>query len=111
MKKYYGNKDGARNFARKFYSSKSWRTKSSAYRIEHPLCERCLKHGIYTKSTCVHHKEHISRMNQYDWNILLGDDNLEALCDDCHAKEHAKYTSYEFDEDGTLIDNYDDGND
>lgn len=50
-------------------------------------------------------------MNQYDWNILLGDDNLEALCDDCHAKEHAKYTSYEFDEDGTLIDNYDDGND
>ena len=50
-------------------------------------------------------------MNQYDWNILLGDDNLEALCDDCHAKEHAKCTSYEFDEDGTLIDNYDDGND
>lgn len=50
-------------------------------------------------------------MNQYDWNILLGDDNLESLCDDCHAKEHAKYTSYEFDEDGTLIDNYDDKDD
>ena len=59
----------------------------------------------------MHHKEHISRNNQYDWNILLGDENLESLCDDCHAKEHAKYTSYEFNEDGTLIDNYDDKED
>ena len=111
MKKYYGDKEGARNFARKFYSSKAWKSKSKAYRAMHPLCERCLKHGIYSKSTCVHHKEHISRNNQYDWSILLGDENLESLCDDCHAKEHAKHTSYEFNEDGTLIDNYDDKDD
>ena len=46
MKKYYGSeatKTGARNYARKFYSSKAWEKKSKAYRKAHPLCERCLK--------------------------------------------------------------------
>lgn len=100
--KYYGNQ-GARNYARKFYSSKAWTVKSKAYRKSHPLCERCLKRGIYTKSTCVHHKEHISKDNYNDTSILLGDDNLEALCDDCHAKEHSKRTYYEFNEDGAMV--------
>ena len=109
MKKYYGSKNtktGARNYARKFYSSKSWTAKSKSYRQMHPLCERCLKKGIYEKSTCVHHKKHIDETNYQDAMILFGDDNLEALCDECHAKEHSHYTGYEFDENGQLIDNY-----
>jgi len=101
--KYYGDKQGARNFARKFYSSKAWTCKSKAYRQIHPLCERCLRRGIYTKATCVHHKEHISIDNYQDYNVLLNDDNLEALCDDCHAKEHASTTYYDFDDNGQLV--------
>lgn len=107
MKKYYGSeatKTGARNYARKFYSSKAWENKSKAYRKAHPLCERCLKKGIYTRSTCVHHKVHINQDNYRDIHILFGDSNLEALCDLCHAEEHSKRKpSFEFDENGMLI--------
>lgn len=107
MKKYYGSeatKTGARNYARKFYSSKAWEKKSKAYRKAHPLCERCLKKGIYTRSTCVHHKIHIDQDNYRDIHILFGDSNLEALCDLCHAEEHSKRKpSFEFDENGMLI--------
>lgn len=107
MKKYMGkDKTGARNYARKFYSSKSWEKKSKSYRHMHPLCERCLKHGIFTKSTCVHHKQHIDSHNYMDANILFGDDNLEALCDDCHAKEHAGGIYYDFDDQGQLVGTY-----
>lgn len=106
MKKYYGSeetKKGARNFARKFYSSKSWEKRSIAFRKMHPLCERCLKKGILTKSTCVHHKEHISEENYQNADILYGEDNLEALCDKCHAEEHSGTKRFEFDENGQLI--------
>lgn len=107
MKKYYGSeatKTGARNYARKFYSSKAWEKKSKAYRKAHPLCERCLKKGIYNRSTCVHHKVHIDQDNYRDIHILFGDSNLEALCDLCHAEEHSKRKpSFEFDENGMLI--------
>lgn len=109
MKKYYGSPEtqtGARNFARKFYSSKAWEKKSKTYRKNHPLCVRCLKKGLYTRSTCVHHKIHISEDNFRDPQILFGDANLEALCDDCHAKEHSKHkVEFEYDENGTLISN------
>lgn len=107
MRKYYGSKEartGARNFARKFYSSKAWEKKSKAYRKEHPLCERCLKRGLFTPSTCVHHKEHITKDNYHDPRVLFNDENLEALCDLCHAKEHSEGSFFEFSEDGTLID-------
>lgn len=109
MKKYYGadvtKKKGARNFAKKFYSSKSWTLKSKTYRKVHPLCERCLKRGIYKRAECVHHKIHIDETNYMNPDILLKDDNLESLCGDCHAKEHAKGSTiyYEFDDDGRLI--------
>lgn len=100
--KYYGEQ-GARHYARKFYSSKAWTVKSKAYRQSHPLCEKCLRRGIYKKATCVHHKEHISKDNYQDMTVLLGDDNLESLCDDCHAKEHSNKIYYEFNEDGSMI--------
>lgn len=42
--------------------------------------------------------------NFQNQRILFGDENLEALCDLCHAKEHSKGDFFEFSEDGTLID-------
>lgn len=101
-KKWYGSEDtkkGARNYARKFYNSGAWKKRRKAYRQAHPLCERCLAKGIYTEATCVHHKIHINEKNYTDPNILFGDDNLEALCDLCHSKEHSSETSvFVFDE-------------
>ncbi len=110
MKKYYGSnitkQNGARNYARKFYASKTWTKRSLAYRKAHPLCERCLKRGLYNRAECVHHKIHIDESNYKNEHILLDDSNLESLCGDCHAKEHAKTTTiyYEYDENGCLID-------
>ncbi len=97
-------KKGARNFAIKFYKSKDWKKKSIQYRKEHPLCERCLKKGLYERSTLVHHKVHIDATNYRDPAILLDDKNLEALCDKCHAEEHnPSKPNIRFNPDGSLI--------
>lgn len=95
--------EGARNFALKFYKSKAWKQKSKMYRALHPLCEKCLEKGIYTPSQCVHHKIHITRDNMSDPEILMGDNNLQALCRDCHAAEHSKRQPVKFNSDGSLI--------
>jgi 5-methylcytosine-specific restriction endonuclease McrA len=96
-------KTGARNFARKFYSSKQWEWRSKTYRNEHPLCEKCLAKGLYVPAVLVHHKVHISPENCHDPNILLGEDNLESLCAECHAEEHSDKEVPKFDEYGCLI--------
>ena len=94
---------GARNFAKKFYKSKSWELKSKNYRKQHPFCERCMAKGIYTPSQLVHHKVHIDPTNCHDSAILMGDDNLEALCKECHCAEHNKKDRVQFNPDGSLI--------
>lgn len=106
MKRYYGD-EGARNYARSFYSGKTWRVKSESYRKKHPFCERCLKRGIIEPTSCVHHKIHINKENYRDYKILLNSKNLESLCMNCHAKEHSnEHVEFEFEEDGTLKMNY-----
>lgn len=96
-------KKGARNFAQRFYKSHAWEHLSRAYRMEHPLCERCLQKGIYHPSEITHHIIHIDEDNCHDPEILYGYDNLEALCRDCHGAEHSGYTPDKFDEKGRLI--------
>lgn len=106
MKKYYGD-EGARHYARKFYSSSTWTKRSKAYREKHPFCERCLAKGYLEPSACVHHRIHIDKENYKDYKILLNEENLEALCTNCHAKEHARHKAvFEFKEDGTLMETY-----
>lgn len=62
---------------------------------QHYLCERC---GEPAK--IVHHKIWLTPKNIHEQSITLCWDNLEALCQDCHNKEH--HLLYEF-EDGTKI--------
>jgi 5-methylcytosine-specific restriction endonuclease McrA len=64
------------------------------------ICERC---GEPAK--IVHHKTYINRDNINDTSITLSWDNLEALCQDCHNKEHHKADTrrYSFDENGNVI--------
>ncbi len=89
-------------WAKEFYESSSWRECRAAYLIsQHYVCERC---GDIAK--VVHHKEYLTPKNINDVSITLNWDNLEALCQDCHNKEHHKTTKrYSFDSEGNIIPN------
>lgn len=89
--------------AKRFYHSKLWKRVRDRYMKEkHYLCERC---GGYAK--IVHHKSYINDSNLNDLNILIDFSNLEALCLDCHNKEHFKKErtrkEFEFDNEGNFI--------
>ena len=78
----------ARQTDQSFYNSKRWRAERELYRKAHPFCERCLKLGIYKPTDIVHHMEYLDNDKAKDASIALNSDNLEALCFDCHNKEH-----------------------
>lgn len=63
---------------RKRYGSE-WRKVRSRYIKAHPLCEECLKHGLYTPAQEVHHILPLSRGGT---NVVQ---NLMALCKPCHS--------------------------
>ncbi|MDU5893093.1 MAG: HNH endonuclease signature motif containing protein, partial [Atopobium minutum] len=57
-----------------------WKRIRDRYIAAHPLCEECLKEGHYTKATEVHHRTPLS------WGGTHREDNLEALCHECHSR-------------------------
>ena len=68
----------------KFYKSKLWERCRLAYlKKQKYICERC--GGV---ARIVHHKEYITDANLYDPSVSLDENNLEALCIECHNKEH-----------------------
>lgn len=72
-----------------FYRSTEWERCREAYlqKVNH-FCERCKAKGIYEPARVVHHKIYLTKENYRDPAIAFGFDNLEALCQDCHNKEH-----------------------
>ena len=77
------------NTIREFYSSKQWTQCAIAYRqSKQGLCERCLKKGLIVPCDEVHHKIRLTKENINNPQISLNFDNLEALCSECHDKEH-----------------------
>jgi 5-methylcytosine-specific restriction endonuclease McrA len=73
-----------KDYARSFYKGKAWRNTQAAYMgSQHYICERC---GDMAK--IVHHKTYITPENINDPNITLSWSNLEALCQDCHTRQH-----------------------
>ena len=73
-----------KEWAEWFYKSKEWAQTRDAYMVaQHYLCERC---GEPAK--IVHHKIWLTPKNIHEQSITLCWDNLEALCQDCHNKEH-----------------------
>ena len=91
-----------KEWAKDFYTSKSWRQCKAAYLVsQQNICERC---GDIAK--VVHHKKYLTPKNINDTSITLNWDNPEALCQDCHNKEHHQHTRrYSFDADGNVIQN------
>mgnify|MGYP000059571864 FL=1 len=84
-----------------FYKSQAWKDCRAGFMASRLwLCERC-DHP----ATIAHHRVYLTPDNIRDPLISLNWDNLEALCQDCHNKEHHKTIErrYLFDEDGTVI--------
>lgn len=74
-----------KEFAKAFYKSKQWqRCRDGFLKSKLYMCERCKINA----ATIVHHKIYLTPANIDDANISLNWDNLEALCQDCHNKEH-----------------------
>nr|DAY30360.1 MAG TPA: HNH endonuclease [Caudoviricetes sp.] len=86
-----------------FYQSTGWRKIRNTYlAMQNNLCERCAKKGVINTAKIVHHKVYININNIHDVNITMNFKNLEALCQDCHNKEHFKRKN-RFDENGNLL--------
>ena len=95
-----------RQLQKKFYDTKKWKRLRELYLDEHPVCERCLAAGLVSVAEHVHHKIELTEENVKDPNISLNPNNLEALCFDCHRREHHNQPEVAddlfFDSDGNL---------
>ncbi len=81
-----------------FYKTKQWKQTSRAYmQSKHYICERCGQPAVIC-----HHKKWLNPGNVHNPEIALNWDNLEALCMDCHNKEHFKKNRAVFDENGNM---------
>lgn len=93
-----------KEYAKGFYNSPAWKKCRLGYmKSKSFMCERC--GGV---AYIVHHKKHISPQNVHDANITLSWSNLEALCQECHNKEHMTNSAVcmeglKFDETGNLV--------
>ena len=82
-----------------FYNGSTWRKISKLYlQSKYYICERCGQ-----PATICHHKKYLNDQNKEDYEIAYSFDNLEALCIDCHNKEHfEKDRQVFFDSDGNI---------
>ncbi len=62
-----------------FYSRKAWRRMRAHYLRNHPMCAVCGELAAH-----VHHV--IPRRERPDLSLAV--ENLEALCAECHGREH-----------------------
>ena len=69
------------------------------------MCERCFVMGRLTPAKVVHHKVHLTPTNVTDPHVGLAYDNLQRLCQDCHADVHSGSSGRraEFDDDGMVV--------
>ena len=92
-----------KEWARWFYTSKTWRdTRQAKLRETFGLCEICQK-----PAEIVHHKIHLTPQNIDDFDVALNVNNLMCVCRECHAIIHEGTRStaegVKFDECGNLI--------
>lgn len=74
-----------KDYARAFYLSRAWEQTRAAYMAyRHGICERCGR-----PARIVHHREYIRPETINDPSVTLDWANLEALCQECHNREHS----------------------
>ena len=90
-------------YAEKFYKSIAWQNCRNSYMSKAKgLCEKCLERGLIVPAEEVHHKIHLSPENINDPSIALNDENLIALCRECHRQIHGNQKRYKVDEWGRV---------
>lgn len=73
-----------------FYHTALWRVaRGKRLEKDHHQCQRCRRHGIYTRATTVHHVQHLRDVPE----LALDQENLESLCSACHEAEHPERRS------------------
>lgn len=75
----------------KGYGSSRWRRARLQFLSAHPLCERCLQRGVYTKATVVDHVV----PHRGDPNLFWDRSNWQALCKSCHDSKTMSEDRYE----------------
>ena len=95
----------AKAFTEGFYKTARWVKCRNAYvKSVGGLCERCLKRGRIVPGEIVHHKTALTPENIHDEEVTLNWENLELLCRECHAEDHADLEPkrWSFGDDGSL---------
>lgn len=90
-------------YAQAFYNSQEWHNAKEAHLQKvGRLCERCLLQGIIEPARVVHHIQPITPQNINDVHVTLDDNNLMALCMDCHAEVHKGEKRWSVDDAGNV---------
>lgn len=85
------NKGSERHQERqKYYQNPMWVKLRNAYIKEHPLCQRCLLMNRVTPSRDCHHLVSFmkGKTETEKLVLLLNENNIVALCRDCHNLVH-----------------------
>ena len=65
----------------RLYGRRSWEQMRKRQLSKYPWCDECLKAGIYTEATDVHHVE------RHEGNIhIFYNSPLQSLCHSCHSQ-------------------------
>ena len=86
----------------KFYKSDEWLSlRDEVMRDAHYECQRCLLHGIYNRAEMVHHVNEVRKRPDLALTRRFIDpitheeiNNLIALCNSCHEKEHDRWGNF-----------------
>lgn len=76
---------GFRHHNTAFYQSTAWRKLRAVKLAREPMCEECARQGRVTPAQMV---DHIIPINK--GGAPLDVDNLQSLCNACHARKSAK---------------------
>ena len=93
-------------WAEKLYASPAWKHCRESYlQSVSYLCEKCTTAENPNVAKIVHHKVYLTEENINDPEIALAWDNLQAVCQDCHNREHHAVNDkrYIFGPDGGLV--------
>ena len=94
-----------KEYAKGLYKGQAWKKLRAEYiKSVGGLCERCYQRGVVKPAEIVHHKEYVSPDNIGDASVTLNRENLEALCRECHEREHRRAPArYEIDSMGRVL--------
>jgi len=62
-----------------------WAKFRAVYLSAHPFCVTCEENQYIVAATLIHHKTPLD-----EGGSKYSEDNLQALCNDCHEKKHGK---------------------